>query len=132
MTEADRLQTALALLENDTVGANCPSRKILDQVTSRWGTLVLAALVAGPHRFSALRARVAGISEKMLSQTLKQLVRAGLVDRDVRPTVPPQVTYSLTALGSDLAVPLCHLVSWLGQHTDELLAAQRAYDDAHA
>ncbi|MEV5807277.1 winged helix-turn-helix transcriptional regulator [Streptomyces parvulus] len=132
MTEADRLQTALALLANDTVGANCPSRQILDQVTSRWGTLVLAALVAGPHRFSALRGRVAGISEKMLSQTLKQLVRAGLVDRDVQPTIPPQVTYSLTALGSDLAVPLCRLVSWLGQHTDELLAAQRAYDDAHA
>ncbi|MER6443273.1 helix-turn-helix domain-containing protein [Streptomyces sp. NPDC001185] len=129
MTEPDRLQTALALLTNDTFEANCPSRKILDQVTSRWGTLVLAALVSGPHRFAALRDKVAGISEKMLSQTLKQLVRAGLVDRSVEPTVPPQVTYSLSPLGSDLATPLCQLVHWIGQHTDELLTAQRAYDD---
>ena len=131
MSETDRLQTALALLANDTFEENCPSRKILDQVTSRWGTLVLAALVAGPHRFAALREKVAGISEKMLSQTLKQLVRAGLVDRTVAPTVPPQVTYSLTRLGSDLATPLCQLVHWIGQHTDELLAAQRVYDETN-
>jgi DNA-binding HxlR family transcriptional regulator len=88
--------------------------------------------VEGPHRFAALRDKVAGISEKMLSQTLKQLVRAGLVDRAVAATIPPQVTYSLTSLGSDLATPLCQLIHWIGEHTDELLAAQRSYDDASA
>jgi DNA-binding HxlR family transcriptional regulator len=130
MQDDDRLNTALALLANDTFDENCPSRKILEQVTSRWGTLILAALVAGPHRFAALRDKVAGISEKMLSQTLKQLVRAGLVHRSVEPTVPPQVTYSLTALGSDLATPLCQLIHWIGQHTDELLSSQKRYDAA--
>ena len=132
METDERLATALALLANDTFEANCPSRKILEQVTSRWGTLVLAALVEGPHRFAALHEKVAGISEKMLSQTLKQLVRAGLVDRSVRETVPPQVTYSLTVLGSDLATPLCQLIHWIGSHTDELLAAQSDYDTAAA
>jgi DNA-binding HxlR family transcriptional regulator len=129
-TETERLQTALTLIANDAFAENCPSRVILDQVTSRWGTLVLAALVAGPHRFAALREKVGGISEKMLSQTLKRLVRAGLVDREVAHTVPPQVTYSLTKLGSELATPLCALIHWIGQHSDELLAAQRAYDQA--
>jgi DNA-binding HxlR family transcriptional regulator len=90
---------------------------------------VLAALVAGPHRFGALRRRVGGISEKMLS---KHLVRAGLVDREVADTVPPEVTYSLTMLGSELATPLCELIHWIGRHNDELLAAQRAYDEARA
>jgi DNA-binding HxlR family transcriptional regulator len=130
MIVEDRLATALTLLANDTFDKNCPSRQILEQVTSRWGTLVLAALVEGPHRFAALRDKVSGISEKMLSQTLKQLVRAGLVDRTVAATIPPQVTYSLTLLGSDLATPLCQLIHWIGQHTDDLLAAQRSYDDA--
>lgn len=125
-----RLAAALTLLANDTFERNCPSRQILDQVTSRWGTLVLAALVAGPHRFAALRDKVVGISEKMLSQTLKQLVRAGLVSRSVEPTVPPQVTYELTELGSDLATPLCELIHWIGVHTEQLLAAQERYDDA--
>jgi DNA-binding HxlR family transcriptional regulator len=129
MTNAIRLETALALLANDTFEENCPSRRILDHVTSRWGTLVLAALVERPNRFAQLRDKVAGISEKMLSQTLKQLVRYGLVEREVKATVPPQVTYSLTELGSGLATPLCQLVHWIGQHADDLLAAQQAHDE---
>jgi DNA-binding HxlR family transcriptional regulator len=124
------VDTARTLLANDTLVENCPSRTILDHVTSRWGTLVLAALVEGPRRFAGLRDTVAGISDKMLSQTLRQLVRYGLVDRHVESTVPPQVTYSLTTLGSELATPLCHLIHWIGQHTDDLLAAQHAYDHA--
>ncbi|GAA3525831.1 helix-turn-helix domain-containing protein [Amycolatopsis ultiminotia] len=129
MTDANRLETALSLLAHDTFAQNCPSRKILDHVTSRWGTLVLAALVESPYRFAQLRDKVAGISEKMLSQTLKQLVRYGLVDRQVEATVPPQVTYSLTKLGFELATPLCELIHWIGQHTDDLFAAQRSYDE---
>ncbi len=132
MSDAERMRTAQRLLAVDTFEESCPTRKILDQVTSRWGTLVLAALVAGPHRFAALRDKVGGISEKMLSQTLKQLVRAGLVERSVQATVPPQVTYTLTDLGSGLATPLCELIHWIGRHTDDLLAAQRDYDAATA
>jgi len=111
-----------------TFDRDSPTREILDQVTSRWGTLVLAALAAGPHRFTALRDKVAGIGEPTLSQTLKQLVRAGLVHRTVEATTPTQVTYSLTALGSDLAIPLGQLIGWIGQHADDLLEAQHDYD----
>ncbi|WP_424950513.1 winged helix-turn-helix transcriptional regulator [Deinococcus sp.] len=100
----------------------------MDQVTNRWATLVLVALSGGPLRFSALNARVEGISQKMLSQNLKALVRAGLVDRAVIPTVPPQVTYSLTALGADLTPLLYSLIHWIGEHTGELLTAQASYD----
>ena len=77
----------MTLLSADTFDEKCSTRQVLDQVTSRWGTLVLAALVTGPHRFAALRDKIGGISEKMLAQTLKQLVRAGLVERSVEATV---------------------------------------------
>ncbi|MFD5885868.1 winged helix-turn-helix transcriptional regulator [Streptomyces sp. NPDC060334] len=84
--------------------------------------------IAGPHRFAQLHARVGGISQKMLSQNLKALARAGLVARHVAPTTPPQVTYSLTELGVSLAGPLTDLIRWFGEHGDELLAAQKHYD----
>ncbi|GAA2686812.1 transcriptional regulator, HxlR family [Actinosynnema pretiosum] len=110
------------VLEAGGVGAGCASRPVLEQVTTRWGMLIIAALIHGPHRFSRLRGRVEGISQKMLSQHLKALVRANLVHREVEPTVPPQVTYSLTPLGESLSVPLTGLLSWFGAHTAELLA----------
>jgi DNA-binding HxlR family transcriptional regulator len=97
-------------------------------VTNRWSTLILAALTDGPHRFAALHTRVEGISQKMLSQNLKALVRAGLVDRSVKATVPPQVTYRLTSLGEDLSVRLLSLLQWIGGHTGELIEAQRRHD----
>lgn len=104
--ESPELRTAATLLAADTFLHDCPSRTVLDQVTTRWGTLVIAALVHGPHRFSALAHRVEGISQKMLSQTLK----------------------SLTPLGADLAVPLTRLIHWFGENTANLRAAQTAYD----
>lgn len=129
MTVSPQLQSAYRLLAGDTFDSRCPSRQIADQVTTRWGTLIVAALITGPHRFSALHQRVGGISQKMLSQSLKALVRSGLVDRHVDPTTPPQVTYSLTELGTSLAEPLCALLTWFGAHTDALLAAQQRYDN---
>jgi DNA-binding HxlR family transcriptional regulator len=120
--------TALKLLAADTFERDCPTRRVMDQVTTRWSTLIVAALVSGPHRFNALQRRVAGISQKMLSQHLKELVRAGLIRRDIEPTVPPQVTYSLTPLGQDLAGPLCSLIHWIGAHSGDLLQAQARYD----
>jgi DNA-binding HxlR family transcriptional regulator len=131
MTVSSELQSAYRLLAGDTFDSRCSSRAIVDQVTTRWGTLIIAALITGPHRFSALHQRIGGISQKMLSQNLKSLARSGLVDRHVEPTTPPQVTYTLTTLGESLAEPLCGLLIWFGAHTDALLEAQQRYDASH-
>ncbi|MFH8386210.1 winged helix-turn-helix transcriptional regulator [Kitasatospora sp. NPDC018058] len=128
MTETQQVATAARLLAHDTFDNKCVLRPIMDQTTSRWATLIISALIAGPHRFAQLHQRVGGISQKMLSQNLKALARAGLVGRQVAPTNPPQVTYSLTELGVSLAGPLTELIQWFGQHGDELLAAQEHYD----
>ncbi|MCS0604071.1 helix-turn-helix transcriptional regulator [Streptomyces sp. LP11] len=112
----------------DVFAADCPVRPIFGDITSRWATLVLAALMTRPHRFSELAARIGGVSEKMLSQTLRALTRDGLVSRTVTPTVPIQVTYELTALGTDLMPRLMGLVTWVDHHTGTIQAAQAAYD----
>ncbi|MFI5933109.1 winged helix-turn-helix transcriptional regulator [Actinoplanes sp. NPDC051494] len=130
METPDLMATANRLLAGDTFESTCPSRPVMSQVTTRWSLLIVAALITGPHRFAALRDKIGGISEKMLSQNLKNLVRAGLVGRDVQPTVPPQVTYTLTDLGMSLAEPLCALLGWFGNHTPDLLEAQSRYDAA--
>jgi DNA-binding HxlR family transcriptional regulator len=122
MPSTKEVRVAQRLLADDTFPDNCPTRTVLDRITTRWSTLILAALVLEPHRFAELRRRVEGISEKMLSQNLKTLVEYGLVHREVEATVPPKVTYSLTSLGKDLAVPLCELINWVGRHADDLLA----------
>ncbi|MFI0717580.1 winged helix-turn-helix transcriptional regulator [Streptomyces sp. NPDC021224] len=124
----DATATATRLLAHDTFDAKCLLRPVMDQTTSRWATLIISALITGPHRFAQLHTRVGGISQKMLAQNLKALVRTGLVHREVAPTTPPQVTYSLTALGTSLAGPLTELIGWYGRHGDELLAAQADYD----
>jgi DNA-binding HxlR family transcriptional regulator len=112
----------------DVFAADCPVRPIFGDITSRWATLVLAALVTRPHRFSELAARIGGISEKMLSQTLRALTRDGLVSRTVTPTVPIQTSYQLTALGTDLMPRLMGLVTWVDHHTGTIQVAQAAYD----
>lgn len=92
--------------------------------------LVLVALRDGPMRFYVLRDRIGGISEKMLSQTLRTFVRDGLVAREVEPTVPPRVTYSLTDLGLEVAGTVGVLVGWVTRRIDEILAARERYDRA--
>ena len=100
----------------------CPSRTVLDHVTSKWGVLVLMALAEGrPQRWSELRRRVQGVSEKMLAQTLRTLESDGLVHRDARPVVPPHVEYSLTGLGAELADLMTPLMEWIAMHADEIL-----------
>lgn len=101
--------------------AACSSRVLLDHVTSKWGVLVLVSLTDGPQRWSDLRRRAQGISEKMLAQTLKTLEADGLVDRHQRPVMPPHVDYSLTPLGEDLAAVLVPLLRWVGHHSDEII-----------
>jgi DNA-binding HxlR family transcriptional regulator len=114
----------------DVFRSDCPTRPILEAVTSRWGVLILSALTDGPQRFYELRDRIEGVSEKMLSQNLRVLTRDGLVERTVTPTVPIQVTYRLTALGGDLTLRLRALVSWIGDHTDKILDSQLRHDQA--
>ena len=108
-------------LKPDVMSQNCPSRRILQHVTSRWGTLVLVALEPGTQRFSTLRRRIGGINERMLAQTLQQLESDGLVHRHAHDVVPPHVDYTLTPLGRDLAPRLLSLAIWIEDHLADLL-----------
>lgn len=108
----------------------CPSRGILEHVTSRWGVLVLAALFERSYRFSELRREVGGVSEKMLAQTLQTLERDGFVLRHARPVIPPHVDYSLTDLGREAAEQVWALARWTERRTGEVERARIAYDEA--
>ena len=101
--------------------AACPSRVVLDHVTSKWGVLVLVALADGPQRWSELRRRAEGVSEKMLAQTLRTLEADGLVHRDAQPVIPPRVDYSLTARGRELVALLLPLFGWVVANADEIV-----------
>ena len=94
---------------------------LLDHVTSKWGVLLLVSLAEGPMRWSELRRRAEGISEKMLAQTLKTLERDGLVHRDAQPVIPPRVDYSLTPLGEELVALMLPLFAWVAEHADEIV-----------
>lgn len=113
----------------DVFSRDCPSRTVMDTVAGRWGTLALVALGEGPYRFNALRRRVDGVSEKMLSQTLQALERDGLVIRDVQSTIPPKVEYSLTEFGRQVASRLFDLIEFLEGSIDEVLDARRQHDE---
>lgn len=104
--------------------AGCPSRTVLDHVTSKWGVLLLVALSEGPQRWSELRRRAEGISEKMLAQTLKTLEADGFVRRDAQPVIPPRVDYSLTGRGHELAALLLPLVAWVAEHAEAIVTRQ--------
>lgn len=103
--------------------AACPSRVVLDHVTSKWGVLLLVALTEGPQRWSELRRRAEGISEKMLAQTLKTLERDGFVEREAYPVIPPKVDYRLTDSGGQLAELLLPLVEWVADHAEGITTA---------
>lgn len=110
-----------APLAGEVFPAGCPSRTVLDHVSSKWGVLILVALADGSHRWSELRRRADGISEKMLAQTLKTLEADGFVHRDAHPVIPPRVDYSLTARGEQLVALLKPLMDWIVEHADEIL-----------
>lgn len=105
--------------------AGCPSRIVLDHITSKWGVLILVALSEGEQRWSELRRRAQGISEKMLAQTLKTLERDGLVLRKAQPVIPPHVDYSLTDRGYELTALLVPLVTWAYDNAEDILSGQR-------
>jgi len=100
-------------LSGNVFDPNCPSRVLLDHVTSRWGVPILVALSGGTMRWSELRRWVKGVTEKMLAQTLRTLEADGLVLRDAHPVVPPRVDYSLTERGRELVALLLPLVDWI-------------------
>lgn len=104
---------------------DCPSRDVLKHVTSRWGVLLLVALMGGTHRFSDLRRKVGGVSEKMLAQTLRWLEADGFVLRDSHDTVPPHVEYSLTPLGLAVGQRVEALADWIEVNLPDILDAQR-------
>lgn len=104
--------------------ADCPSRSVLDHVTSRWGSLVLLLLLEGTRRFSELAREIGGVSEKMLTQTLRLLEADGLLLRTVYSTSPPTVEYSLTQLGEGVALHVKSLTDWVEENTPEILATR--------
>lgn len=121
-----------AKTEYDAFLALCPSRRVLDRVSDKWVTLVLCVLADGSARYSELARRIAGVSPKMLTQTLRNLERDGLVERTVTPTVPVTVTYALTDLGRSLHEQIRRIKSWAETHIGRIEAAQAAYDDRDA
>ncbi len=106
----------------------CPVRHVLDRLGDAWSFLVVLHLGTGPHRFNALKRRIDGISQRMLTLTLRKLERDGLVSRLVRPTTPPQVEYALTALGRSLAGPINALTAWAADNQATIESARVAYD----
>src|ERR1043165_2031738 len=115
----------------DVFDRNCPSRRTMETVAGKWGTLALVALREGTFRFNALRRRVDGVSEKMLSQTLHALERDGMVLREAQSTIPPHVEYSLTSLGARVADRLFALIELLEDEFPEVLAARARYEESH-
>jgi DNA-binding HxlR family transcriptional regulator len=112
----------------DAFVAECPSRKLLDRISDKWVTLVLVSLADGPLRFSELSRRLAGVSQKMLTQTLRALERDGLITRTVTPTVPVTVEYELTALGVSLQQVMLTLKDWAESHMDDVIVHRERYD----
>ena len=110
----------------------CPVRDVLDQIGGKWSTLLIIVLAERSHRFGELRRAVPDISQRMLTQTLRDLQRDGLVSRHVHPTTPPSVEYRLTALGDSLLESLSHLIRWADTNHTTIRDARRLFDSAGA
>ncbi|MFE2106034.1 winged helix-turn-helix transcriptional regulator [Kitasatospora sp. NPDC059463] len=107
---------------------DCEVRQILDRIADKWSLLVIALLDRGSLRFTELRREIDGVSQRMLTVTLRQLERDGLVERTVHPVVPPRVDYALTPLGRTLHETVRSLVTWTETHQREIAAARASYD----
>jgi DNA-binding HxlR family transcriptional regulator len=114
----------------DAYMATCPARKLLERISDKWVSLLLNALADGPRRYSELSRTIAGVSQKMLTQTLRAMERDGLVTRTVTPSVPVRVDYALTPLGESLLPIVRAIKTWAETHIHEVDAAQEAYDHA--
>jgi DNA-binding HxlR family transcriptional regulator len=112
----------------DAYASTCPTRQLLDRVADKWAVLVLGLLADGPVRFNQLRRTIEGVSQKMLSQTLKSLERDGLIKRTAIATVPVTVEYSITPLGQTLTATVDALRIWAEKNIRFVQAAQKRYD----
>jgi len=110
--------------------ANCPVRGVLDRISGKWQTLLIVALAEGPRRFGELKRALPDISQRMLTQSLRELQRDGLVARRVYPTAPPSVDYRLTDMGRSLIGPLAALIRWAEERADAIAAARQEFDAA--
>lgn len=104
--------------------ADCPTRVVLNHVTSRWGVLVLLSLEQGSHRYGELRREIDGISEKMLASTLRTFEKDGIVLREAQATIPPRVDYTLTKRGQEIASRLLPLMDWIADNADDIVAGR--------
>ncbi len=109
--------------------ANCPTRLVLNRIADKWTVLVVSSLEQGTKRFSSLQREIGGISQKMLTQTLRGLERDGLVSRTIYPTIPPKVEYTLTDLGRTLVGLVDAVRVWSEQHIENVIQAQTTYDN---
>lgn len=121
----ERLHAARADIDEFS---DCPVRGVLDQIGDKWTTLIVITLAERPFRFSELRRTLSDISQRMLTQTLRDLQRDGLVERRVYPTVPPAVDYRLTPLGRSLLVPLHALIRWADENHGAIRGARKVFD----
>ena len=120
--------TQAPVFDFDILSPACPSRTVLRHVVDRWTPLVVTVLADGPSRFGELRARVGGVTPKVLTQTLRSMERDGLVTRTQLPGVPPRVDYELTELGRSLQAPIDALRTWIHTHSAQILAHRESYD----
>lgn len=126
MTAAQRREQAR--VEYDAFIRNCPTNQLLDRISDKWVSLVVSALADGPMRYSDLGRKIAGVSPKMLTQTLRALERDGILTRTVTPSVPVRVDYALTPLGAGLSTLLSAVKDWAENHFDEVRVARERYD----
>jgi DNA-binding HxlR family transcriptional regulator len=124
----DTYQMVRKVIKPDVLNAQCPTRRVLDLIADKWTTLVIYLLSDGTLRYSDLHRAIHGISQKMLTQTLRNLEESGLVHREVYPEVPPRTEYSLTPLGQTLIEPLSTLCAWAERHMPELERARQRYE----
>lgn len=115
-------------LQADVYAGDCPTRQVLDRIGDKWTALIIGLLDERTMRFSELRRSIGGISQKMLTQTLRNLERDGLVTRSVYAEVPPRVEYTLTDLGETLVGPITAIREWSERHIEAIEAARMAYD----
>lgn len=107
---------------------NCPTQQVLDLIGDKWSVIVLYCLAYRPRRYNEIKRRIEGISQKVLTQTLRKLERHGLVERQIRAKMPPNVEYSLTSLGKTLIEPLLGIADWSREYFSEVIASRNHYD----
>ncbi|MFB7209731.1 winged helix-turn-helix transcriptional regulator [Streptomyces sp. NPDC056255] len=119
---------AEARAEYDAYLAECPARHLLDRISNKWVSLIVNALAEGPQRYTELSRRLVSVSQKMLTQSLRNLERDGLITRTVTPSVPVRVDYALTPLGESLVPVMQAIKAWAEENMDEVRAARSDYD----